>query len=682
MRPSTSADRPGPSLRRIAGSVADRLARWPVFPYHPSVRISLWVSVVVVAALFGWGAWQRRWIADDGLIVLRTVRNLLAGNGPVFNAGERVEANTSTVWTYLVTLGAWLGGSVRMEYVVLALALTLSVLGVVLMMLGTARLYAPSLQGRRALLLPAGALVYIAVPPARDFATSGLENGLVLAYLGLLWWMLVCWSQALRAARPAAAGKTHDGPYPILGRFFEGALAALAGLSVLVRPELALIGGGALVMMLIAARGWRRRVLIVVAGGLLPVAYQIFRMGYYGLLVPGTAVAKDASGSKWSQGFTYLANFNQPYLLWVPLMLCVALGLVLLTTRTRPWWVRRQVPRGYGWLARTVQSPATVVLFMFVSGLLQGIYWVRQGGDFMHGRVLLTPLFCLLMPIAVIPVVLPDGTKFTRETGYLLAAATSVLWAAVVGWAIWAANSPGMGADATRVTYSGIVDERRFYSQATGHAHPLTAADYLDYPRMRAVLTAIENTPDGALLLPSGNYDQWDVVPAYPPPAGLTPEARRDMDFPHTVFFTNMGMLGMNVGLDVRVIDQIGLTNPLATHTQRLTDGRIGHDKNLFPDWAVAEGPFFKIRPYIPAYLDEEWIAQAQAALKCPATEAMLNSVRGEMTPRRFLSNLVHAYEFTKYRIDRVPLYELKRCGLPVPEPKNPPYTGMPATGP
>ncbi|WP_442930985.1 flagellar motor control protein ZomB [Mycolicibacterium sp. 050232] len=679
--PSTSADRI--TLRRLAGGVGDRLARWPVFPYDVTVRVSLWVSVVVVAGLFGWGAWQRRWIADDGLIVLRTVRNLLAGNGPVFNAGERIEANTSTVWTYLVALGAWLGGPVRMEYVALAFALTLSVLGVVLAMLGTGRLYAPSLQGRRALLLPAGVLVYIAVPPARDFATSGLENGLVLAYLGLLWWMMVCWSQALRAApKTVGRGSPKTAPPPVSSRYFEGALAAVAGLSVLIRPELALIGGGALVMMLISARGWRRRALIVVAGGLLPVAYQIFRMGYYGLLVPGTAVAKDASGSKWSQGLTYLTNFNQPYLLWVPVMLLAALGVVLLTTRTRPWWVRHQVPRGYGWLARTVQSPAAVVLFMFASGLLQAIYWVRQGGDFMHGRVLLTPLFCLLMPVAVIPVVLPDGTKFTRETGYLLAAATSVLWAAVAGWSIWAANSPGLGADGTRVTYTGIVDERRFYSQATGHAHPLTAADYLDYPRMRAVLTAIDNTPDGALLLPSGNYDVWDVVPAYPPPPDLTPEQRRALRTPHTVFFTNMGMLGMNVGLDVRVIDQIGLTNPLAMHTQRLTDGRIGHDKNLFPDWAVAEGPFLKTKPYVPQYLDEEWIAQAEAALACPATESMLNSVRGEMSPRRFLSNLAHAYEFTKYRIDRVPLYDLKRCGLPVPEPKKPPYTGMPATGP
>ncbi|WP_420371931.1 flagellar motor control protein ZomB [Mycolicibacterium smegmatis] len=679
MRPSISAERP--VARRFSGGIGERLGRGASFPYDVSVRISLWLSVLVVAGLFGWGAWQRRWIADDGLIVLRTVRNLLAGNGPVFNAGERVEANTSTLWTYLVTFGAWIGGSVRLEYVVLAFALALSVAGVVLVIFGTGRLYAPSLQGRRALLLPAGALVYIAIPPARDFATSGLENGLVLAYLGLLWWMMVCWSQALRAY-PADGGAPQDAPDNVPGRFFEGALAFVAGLSVLVRPELALIGGGALVMMLIAARGWRRRVLIVVAGGLLPVAYQIFRMGYYALIVPGTAVAKDATGSKWSQGLTYLANFNQPYLLWVPAVLLVLLGLVLVATRSRPWWLRRQVPRGYGWVRRTVQSPPAVVAFMVLSGLIQGIYWVRQGGDFMHGRVLLAPIFCVLAPVAVIPLVLPDGTRFTRETGYLLAAATSVLWVAVVGWSVWAANSPGMGADATRVTYTGIVDERRFYSQATGHAHPLTAADYLDYPRMRAVLTALENTPDGALLLPSGNYDVWDVVPAIPPPPDMTPEQRKAYKAPHTVFFTNMGMLGMNVGLDVRVIDQIGLTNPLAQHTQRLTDGRIGHDKNLFPDWAVAEGPFLKEHPFVPAYLDEDWIAQAQVALTCPATDAVLNSVRGELTPRRFLSNIVHSYEFTKYRIDRVPLYELRRCGLEPPEPKNPPYTGMPATGP
>lgn len=666
-------------LRLSSADVASKTpapARWPVnkplvrasFPYDATVRVSLWASVAVVAVLFGWGAWQRRWIADDGLIVLRTVRNLLAGNGPVFNQGERVEANTSVVWTYLVYVGGWLSWPMRLEYVALVLALGLSLLGLALLMLGTGRLFAPSLLGRRAIMLPAGALVYIAVPPSRDFATSGLESGLVTGYLGLLWWMMVWWSQAGRARSP--------------GRVFIAALAFVAGCSVLVRPELALIGGLALIMMLVTAQGWRRRVTIVVAGGLLPVAYQIFRMGYYGLLFPGTALAKDAAGDKWSQGVIYLSNFNEPYLLWVPVLLLAGLGLVLWASARRRRGIH--VPSSTrGPLARTVQSPTAVVAFILVSGLLQALYWVRQGGDFMHGRVLLTPLLCLLAPVAVLPVVFPDGTRLSREAGYWLAGAVSALWMAVAGWALWAANTPGMGDDATRVTYSGIVDERRFYAQATGHAHPLTAADYLDYPRMRAVLVALNNTPEGALLLPSGNYDQWDLVPPISPqtPRGAG-KGNKGPQGPHTVFFTNLGMVGMNVGLDTRVIDQIGLANPVAAHIARLQHGRIGHDKNLFPDWVIADGPWVKWYPGIPGYLDAQWVQQAAAALKCPATQQMLGSVRAPMGLHRFVSNLLHSYEFTRYRIDRVPRYELIRCGLDVPESGGVPYTGLPATGP
>ncbi len=666
MQSAPPKNRP-PSRRPQVGWV-----RRPAFSHHLTVRVSLWVSVIVIAVLFGWGAWQRRWIADDGLIVLRTVRNMLAGNGPVFNAGERVEANTSTLWTLLLYLGGVVGGPLRLEYVALAAALALSVLGVMLMMLGAGKLYAPSLVGRRAVILPAGALVYIAVPPARDFATSGLENGLVLAYLGLLWWMMIRWSQVSHA-RPQR-------------RVFIATLAVVAGCSVLVRPELALIGGLALILMLVAAIGWRRRALIVVAGGLLPVTYQIFRMGYYGLAVPGTALAKDAAGDKWAQGLIYLGNFDRPYELWLPAMLVPILAAVLSISVGGRTPVRRGAPSRSGpparavlnppkpsIRARAVQNPSTVVVFFAVSGLLQALYWIRQGGDFMHGRVLLVPLFCLLAPVAVIPVVFPEGKRFSRETRYLLAGAVSVVWLAVAGWSLWAANSAGMGDDATRVTYSGIVDERRFYAQATGAAHPLTAADYLDYPRMRAALVALDNTPAGALLLPSGNYDQWDIVPAVAPPPGAVPGKG-----PHTVFFTNLGMLSMNVGLDVRVIDQIGLANPLAAHTARLQHSRIGHDKNLFPDWAIAEGPFIGV----PGYLDAAWIEQARAALKCPATQSMLSSVRAPMGPRRFLSNLMHSVQFTRYRIDRVPRYELIRCGLAVPETGVPPYSGLPATGP
>ena len=94
---------PPSSLSSADASVASKS------PYAALTRLSLWVTVAVVSALWTWGIWQRRWIADDGLIVLRTVRNLLAGNGAVFNAGERVESNTSTAWTYLMYVGSLVG---------------------------------------------------------------------------------------------------------------------------------------------------------------------------------------------------------------------------------------------------------------------------------------------------------------------------------------------------------------------------------------------------------------------------------------------------------------------------------------------------------------------------------------------------------------------------------------------
>ncbi|HET7721937.1 MAG TPA: hypothetical protein VFK43_18345, partial [Acidimicrobiales bacterium] len=47
-------------------------------------------------AFYAVRVWQRRWVTDDGFINFRIVQMVLAGHGPVFNAGERVEAATST----------------------------------------------------------------------------------------------------------------------------------------------------------------------------------------------------------------------------------------------------------------------------------------------------------------------------------------------------------------------------------------------------------------------------------------------------------------------------------------------------------------------------------------------------------------------------------------------------------
>src|SRR5262245_12252519 len=87
---------------------------------------------LVVAALapliwFVGAAAARRWIDDDGFINLRIVRNLLSGQGPVYNLGERVEVGTSPLWIGLLAMLGATGA--RLEYLAVGAGLVLATLG-------------------------------------------------------------------------------------------------------------------------------------------------------------------------------------------------------------------------------------------------------------------------------------------------------------------------------------------------------------------------------------------------------------------------------------------------------------------------------------------------------------------------------------------------------------------------
>ncbi|KQS00824.1 hypothetical protein ASG12_00705 [Williamsia sp. Leaf354] len=616
------------------------------------------ISAVVVAALFASGAWQRRWIADDGLIVLRTVRNLLAGNGPVFNKGERVEANTSTVWTYLIWFWTWITDA-QIEYVVLWIALVLSVAALPLAMFGTYRLLGMSERAPAAhraavvLVVPLGALVYIALPPARDFATSGLEVSLCIFWVAVLWCQMVAWSRR----SPESTG--------VRANASTLALGFTAGLSPLIRPELAIVGALVLLLVFATTMTWRMRIAFVAVAAVLPVGYQIFRMGYYGLLIPNTAVAKDASGSKFEQGFRYLGNLFGPYVLLLPLIVALlALALVWFArSRSLPAPVRSASVGRVARFRSRLRSPGAVVVVILVAGLVEAVYWLRQGGDFMHARVLLVPLFLLMLPVMVLPIAVPTSLRGAGGiVGVGVAVASTAFFATTVVWAIVTSHSPGMP-NGTDIGRSGIVDERRYYIQNIGIEHPVTAEDYLNYPRMRAMVESIaEHSDKGGVLLPSGNYDEWyyDPLPV-PPPAGVPKQI--------TVFFLNLGMTSMNSSLDVRVIDQMGLAYPIASHTERLEDARIGHDKDLDTEWVIADSGAVPVYPFLPLYLDQDWVRQAKEALTCKPTQDLIASYEAPMNLTRFRRNLVQSFDFTDYRIDRVPRYELQRCRLPIPPP-------------
>ncbi|KZB84973.1 hypothetical protein [Amycolatopsis regifaucium] len=566
-------------MTQTSTTASESTPAWPSRAWFRRPSTWTWLGFGLVLVVYADLAWRRRWMSDDGLIVLRTVRQILAGNGPVFNIGERVETNTSPLWTAILSVLGLIPG-VPLEWFSVVTGLLFSVAGLFFGLDGARRLYQPlAFHG----LAPAGALVVCALPPFRDFATSGLETGLITLWLGGTWWLLV------------RRVSTVEGPraWPV---------AAVAGLGPLVRPDLALFSGVALLALLVLLKPGRRRAVgLLAAAAALPLAYQVFRMGYYGLLTPNTALVKEAAESNWARGWAYLSDLAQPYWLLVPVLLLAAAVLTLVSTMDRTFVTLAAVP--------------------LVGAVLLSLYVMRVGGDFMHGRMLLPALFCLVLPVLAVPV--------TRVTAVLL-----------VGVGFWALVAAG----SLRPSYSaaphavGVTDERAYWSRATGHEHPILAKDYADHPSMRTVLDAVRGVRGPAVLIQDYSTRSWYAYPT---------------DRPYvTVAADSMGALGLLIPLDMRLRDGYGLANPFAAHSTSLPNGRAGHQKWLPPVWELANSARLPIPEGGPVRAED--VAAARLALSCPELVAIDASVRDPLTGGRFVDNLVGSFARGSVRFPRV----------------------------
>ena len=267
---------------------------------RPTRRTCVEASLVAVPlALFLGAGWAHRWIADDGFIYLRVVRQITSGNGPVFNSGERVEAFTSPLWVAILSI-ADAATPIRLEWLAVGLGLAFSVGGLALAVVGARTLSRRT--GSEAMLVPFGLLVFVALLPTWVFQTSGLETGLTFAWEGGCLAILAAW----------AGSET---------RRLRGGEMVVLGLGWLVRPELVLFSVLFLVVVIVGQ--WRTdrprdRAGLVVTMVALPLGYQLFRMGYYGSLVASTAIAKESTVLRWGRGWAYFLDSTRPYALWLP----------------------------------------------------------------------------------------------------------------------------------------------------------------------------------------------------------------------------------------------------------------------------------------------------------------------------------------------------------------------------
>jgi arabinofuranosyltransferase len=551
------------------------------------------LPVVVLGVL----AWTHRSIFYDGYIYLHVVQNILAGHGPVFDQGQRVEAFTSPLWTAILAVAGLLT-PFHLTSVTIDLGILFTVAGLGLTTAASVRLVR-RVDGS-AFLVPVGAAIFMAVPAVWPLATLGLETGLVFLWTGVCLWILVRWSGTVDGRPPAW-------------------WVVVLGLGWLIRPELgvdSLVFVAALVCADHRSMTRTERARIVAWAVAVPLAYEVFRMGYYGMLVANTAVAKEATLPRPARGWRYFTDFAGAYWLVVP-ALCMVFGAYIPLAGA----LRRLVGH---------RRHLAALFALPVAGLANAAYVVVMGGDYIHGRLLVAPLLATCAPVAVVPA--------TRRYAIMLLA---VPWALLCGF--------------TMRTYDGSVFSNTLVMGIDGQGSPGTTLP--DWP----------NRPPYAQLARVGGA--WVQFNPEGVPVRLTGAPPRGLAVP--VIATAQIGVAYPLGTDVHILDLLGLADPLAAHlTLRQSGAYVGHEKPLPTAWVAAlltapgtsTAQLGSLQPLRPAEytalippvsgralaVETAW---ARADLSCPAIAAVEYGPGRPLTVAGFFDNMIHAEDNTTVRI-------------------------------
>ena len=575
-----------------------------------------WMVLAVPLVIVLIGAWSYRWVQEDAFIDFRVIANLLAGHGPVFNVGERVEVYSDPLWVFLLAGAHELLPFITLEWLSVLLGLGGTTAGVVL---GGRAMQQLGSRDSDGVIIPVGLLLFAVVSGVWEFATSGLEMGMVFGWIGLSFWLLVRTEQHRRSAV---------------------ACAFVAGLGTLIRPELVLMSIVFLVALafVVASPGWhgstsirRRWVLPFLIAIALPAAYELWRMAYFAMFVSSSELTKSGGGSDLPQGLAYFWNFISTYVLWVPLLLV----LPIVFPRARRWW-------------QSGDHAGTVVLVTpLLAAAADALYVVHVGGDYMEARLLLPSFLCCCLAVFV------DARQFR-----------TLMAIPLIGLMIWALICvSSLRPDSITYWVHNMHDERATVIADTGEAHPIDVTGYLNFVSLGVSLQRkAAATPSGhqsmlvlqdagrAFILPSKTEGRPAVLEHLW--TGFIDDnlsgGYSKLPFRLAINLNNIGAMAYVAGPNVYVYDALSLANPIGSHTTVAVRGIPGHEKVIDPAWMIARfGKPGEVIPHVKIFgLAEETVA-ARRALNCDPLKSYLGAITKPLTFSQALSNVMHSFSYT-----------------------------------
>jgi len=212
------------------------------------------------------GAGDVWWLDDDMMITLRYARDLVAGQGLVWNPGERVEGITNFLWALLLAIPQALLGPQRAALGAIVLNGALLVAAVALVFALVRRL-----GGSR--IAAALAAFALATHQGTLHWAAGGSEALLLAVLLLAQAWIACGEGTL-CPRDATLG------------------ALCGGLALLTRPDALPVAGVLTVALALRCDGRATRLRAVAAFVALPLAQTLFRLAYFHELLPNTYYLK------------------------------------------------------------------------------------------------------------------------------------------------------------------------------------------------------------------------------------------------------------------------------------------------------------------------------------------------------------------------------------------------------